>query len=69
MDKNIILFYTRRDGYSPNQCGTTLSAGELIKILQQYDEDTLIYYSNDRGYTYGALDEDYIEEVNGEELE
>lgn len=69
MNKNIILFYTRRDGYAPSQCGTTLTAGELIKILQRYDENTLIYYSNDRGYTYGALDEDYIEEVNGEELE
>lgn len=69
MDTNIILFYTRRDGYATSQCGTTLTAGELIKILQRYDEDTPIYYSNDRGYTYGALDEDYIEEVDGKELE
>ena len=37
------------------QCGKTLTARELIEILQGYDEDTPIYLRNDNGYTYGNI--------------
>ena len=47
----------RRDGYSPEQCSETLTVGEMIEILSQYDEDMKIYLRNDGGYTYGSIDE------------
>lgn len=57
-----ILMETRRDGYSTSQCGRTLTVGELIELLQGYDEETPIYFSNDNGYTYGSLNYDLITE-------
>lgn len=61
---------TRRNGYSPDQCGETITVGELIGILKQYDRDMKVYFSNDNGYTYGSLEEDDIEsEVMEEEEE
>lgn len=47
----------RRDGYSPEQCSETLTVGQMIEILSQYDEDMEIYLRNDRGFTYGSIDE------------
>ena len=44
-----------REGYSLQQCGFTLTAGELIEILDRYPEDTPVYISNDNGYTYGPI--------------
>lgn len=44
-----------RNGYNTMQCGKTLTARELIEILQGYDEDTPIYLRNDNGYTYGNI--------------
>ena len=39
----------RRDGYSPEQCGRTMTVGELIAYLENFDEDAKIYvkYSDD----------------------
>ena len=56
-----------RNGYTPKQCGYTLTVGELMDILSEYDEDTPIYLNNDNGYTYGSITEsdiylDYEEE-------
>ena len=45
----------KRNGYNTDQCGKTLTARELIEILQEYDEDTPIYLRNDNGYTYGSI--------------
>lgn len=39
-----------RNGYSPEQCGRTLTVGELIEILE-------------RGYTYGSITEEDIEDA------
>lgn len=59
--KDVIMFYTGRDGYGIDQCGDTLTVGELIDILSEYDEDTEIFYKNDNGYTYGRITADRIE--------
>ena len=64
-----IVLKTQRTGYSADQCGHTLTIKELIKELEQYDEDLNVYYSNDNGYTYGEIREDYIEEEEEEEEE
>lgn len=47
----------KRNGYGPEQCGKTLTVGELIEILEQFDEDSPVYLRNDNGYTYGSITE------------
>ena len=51
---------SRRDGYSPSQCHDTMTVGELIDILSQYDEDQPVYIRNDNGYTYGSVQMDSV---------
>lgn len=45
----------KKNGYDTDQCGKTLTVGELIEILQEYDEDSPVYLRNDNGYTYGSI--------------
>ena len=47
----------KRSGYSPEQCGATMTVNELIERLEQIKEwndcgDLPIYLYNDNGYTY-----------------
>lgn len=71
--KNNLILNTKRQGYGTDQCGTTLTVGELIELLQDYDEDMKVYFGNDyRGsywYTYGSITEDdfYLEAEDNEE--
>lgn len=60
---NVIIFETTREGYSINQCYTTMTVKELKDKLDCFDDNTPIYYSNDGGYTYGSITEDLINEV------
>lgn len=48
---------TNRNGYSPDQCRRTMTVGEHIAELEQYDEDQPVYFRNDNGYTYGSITE------------
>ncbi len=64
----------RRDGYSPDQCGKTMTVGELIAYLEDFDEDAKVYLKNDNGYTYGRItansidaDESYDDEEEGDD--
>ena len=57
----------RRNGYSTEQCGRTMTVGELINWLEQFDEDTEVYLNNDNGYTYGNITEDSFEEDYSDE--
>lgn len=60
---------TRRNGYAPDQCGTTMTVGEMISFLEQFDEDMKVYFSNDNGYTYGNITEGSFEEDYEDEEE
>lgn len=66
-----LILNTSREGYSTSQCYTTLTVGELIEELSNYDEDTPVYFGNDRRggywYTYGSISYDDIELFDGEE--
>ena len=68
---NVLFINGKRNGYSPEQCGRTLTVGELIEILQGCDPDMEVYLKNDNGYTYGSItDYDiYEDEVDEEEEE
>lgn len=65
---------TLREGYDPDQIRKTMTVGELISFLKQYDDDTPIYTTFDRRYTYGGIrwdmiDEDYSDEGEDENSE
>lgn len=64
-----IAINTERSGYSPDQCGSTMTVRGLIQALEQFDDDTLVYLKNDGGYTYGAINDSDIEEDEYEEDE
>lgn len=57
-----LLFQTFREGYGIDQIRRTMTVGELIEFLGNYDEDTPVYLSFDNGYTYGGVTEDRFEE-------
>lgn len=59
-----LFIETHREGYAPEQCGGTLTVGELIEILSNYDEDLEVYFSNDKGYTFGSINEYDINEMD-----
>ena len=57
----------KRNGYGTDQCGRTLTVGELIALLSDFDEDMPVYLRNDNGYTYGNITERTI--IPSEDLE
>lgn len=59
----------RRNGYTPAQCGNTMTVAELMAYLEQFDEDTPVYLNNDNGYTYGSIDDYSFEEQDDEDEE
>ena len=63
---NALCIEGRRSGYSPDGCGKTLTVGELIEILSDFDEDLPVYLRNDNGYTYGSITERDIEDAEEE---
>lgn len=62
-----LLYQTFREGYGIDQICKTMTVGELIEFLGNYDENTPVYLSFDNGYTYGGITEDRFEEDYGED--
>lgn len=61
----------RRTAYSPNdivRCVGTMTVGELIDMLEDFDRSLPVILNNDRGYTYGEIVDYTIseEEYDGE---
>lgn len=67
--KNIVLIEANRQYYGTDQIRSTMTVGDLINLLSDYDEDTPIAISNDNGYTYGRIGWDDIREEEIEEEE
>lgn len=64
-----IIIEASREAYSIADVRNTMTVGELIAYLQDYDEDTPIYLSHDNGYTYGGISQRCIREhENWEDL-
>ena len=55
--KNHVFLAGNRNGYSPDQCQNTMTVGELIEFLQDFDEEAKIFLRNDNGYTYGSINQ------------
>ena len=54
--KYAIAFEANREGYGIEQVKKTMTVGELILLLQDFEEDALVVLSHDGGYTYGGID-------------
>ena len=61
----------RREGYSLEQCRKTMTVGQLIECLKNYDMDTLVYLRNNDGYgythIYGSITTDSFNDSEDEE--
>lgn len=58
-----IALNTNRTAYTPMDIYKmgTLTIGELIDELSQYDESTPVMFCNDEGYTYGFISDSTVE--------
>lgn len=54
MKANLII-EVKREAYSLEGVMNTMTVGELIDYLSQFDEESPVYISHDNGYTYGGL--------------
>lgn len=63
----VLIMNTTRSGYAPSSCYSTMTVGELIEFLSQYDPDTKIYTGHDSRYTYGEIRESQFEEYYEED--
>lgn len=50
-----------REGYTPSQCGETMTVRELRDFLDYFDDDMPVYLSHDNGFTYGPITERLID--------
>ena len=64
-----LIIQTSRDGYGTDQIRNTMTVGELVSFLEDYDENQKIYLSFDGGYTYGGITEGSFEEEEKENTE
>ena len=61
MSKQQLVIEARRERYDMNV--STMTVGELINFLMDFDEDAEIVLSHDNGYTYGGICEQDFSEV------
>jgi hypothetical protein len=61
-----LMIEGRREAYGPDKL-RTMTVGELILYLEQFDEDELVILSNDNGYTYGSITGSSFEEARFDE--
>ena len=60
MSKQVLIIEAKREGYTIEQAENereAITVGELISLLEDFDEGTKVYISNDNGYTYGSVTE------------
>lgn len=62
-----LLIAAEREGYDTDQVSTTMTVGELMRFLEEFDEDMPVYLSHDNGYTYGGIKYDGFQEVEDDE--
>lgn len=50
-----LVIEANRTAYGPSQIQQTMTVGELIELLEDYDENMPVVLSHDNGYTYGGI--------------
>lgn len=59
----------RREAYGAEDLDYTMTVGELMEYLAQYNKYTKVYLCNDNGYTYGSItDTSFSKNYDGEKL-
>ena len=51
----VLYINAQLEGYGIDQIRHTMTVGELIRYLEDFDEDTPVYLKHDNGYTYGGI--------------
>jgi hypothetical protein len=64
-----VLINAKRNGYGTDQCSDTMTVGELIEYLQQFEEDAPVYLKHDGGYTFGSITARDLEESDDDQEE
>lgn len=49
-----------REGYTTGQCDRTMTVGELIRYLEDFESNMPVYLSHDNGYTYGSVTDNTV---------
>ena len=62
-----LFINAQRTGYSTAQIQHTMTVGELIAALEEFDEDTPVFLKHDGGYTYGGITWCDLEEGDAED--
>ena len=65
--KQVLYINAQREGYSIGQIRSTMTVGEFIAYLEQFDEDTSVYLKHDGGYTYGGINWNSFEDEERDE--
>ena len=62
-NRKALFIEGNRNCYGPDQREScTMTVGELISLLEDFDPDSKVFLRNDNGYTYGSLSyEDFQE--------
>lgn len=61
--KNLVIIEAARSAYSMGDVAdNTMTVGDLIAYLSNFDEDSPVILSHDNGYTYGGIQERDITE-------
>ena len=54
-----LIINANREGYGTDQIRTTMTVGDLIEMLEEYDSEMPVYIGNDQRdygwYTYGGI--------------
>lgn len=56
-----VLINAKREAYGKDEC-RTMTVGELIDFLSQFNEEDKVILSHDNGYTFGGIREELFEE-------
>ena len=65
MSNKQVVIEAKRERYDMNV--RTMTVGELINFLMDFDEDAEVVLSHDNGYTYGGIcEQDFSEVLDGE---
>ena len=57
-----LFINAKRNGYSPEQAGRTMTVAELIAALEEFDPEAQVFLKHDGGYTYGGISWGDLEE-------
>ena len=63
-----LMIQAIRESYGKDDV-RTMTVGELIAALEEFDEEMPVILSHDSGYTYGGIRYDLMEEEGDEEDE